>query len=708
MKVAAVVGIFVSLAGVLHGEQPPTIRKPIRFASSRPMYEAPQASGTEVKTRIPLREVIRNFGDGTEDAALQTAFGPLLDGTPGISFEGISAPANPSDVNLAVGPNHIVQIINTDWAVFDKTGQIYPGFPKTLGSIWSELGDACANEQGDPIAQYDRLADRWLLSQIGSVKVPYTVCIAVSNSGDPTGAYSLYEYSFGDNFPDYPHFSVWPTASNPAYLQMANLYYHLQTLVGTAACAYDRNAMLAGASSAVQVCFTIAKDTGYQPSDLDGAPPPPDGSPGYFITIESRKSLREYQLGPNFAQPDSSTLNGPIDIPVAIFGQLCGGGTCVPQTGTNQELDSLADRMMHRLAYRNFGDHESLVVNHSVGGGPRWYEIRSPLSPSIYQQGTFAPDLNFRWMGSIAMDQAGDMLMSYSTSSRSIHPGIAYTGRVPGDALDTMESENVLVNGSGSEVGSSRWGDYSAMRIDPADDCTFWLTNQYLKNDGILWSTEIGSFTFSGCSASPSFTLSADPSSLSIGQGNSGSSVVTVNPMNGFNGSVNLSTSGVPNGVTANFNPNPTNTSSTLNLIVSTAASVGSSTITVGGVSGGQTASTAVTLTVTGSGPVVRVTPTSLSWGKVLVGKTGAAKTVTVQNTGGSTLSFTSIAVSGDFAREAGPKKTDCGSTLAANATCTVRVVFSPTMKGTRTGILSFTDNAPGSPQNVALSGTGK
>jgi len=192
----------------------------------------------------------------------------------------------------------------------------------------------------------------------------------------------------------------------------------------------------------------------------------------------------------------------------------------------------------------------------------------------------------------------------------------------------------------------------------------------------------------------PSFTLSANPSSLSIQQGSNGTSTITVNDFGGFNGNVTLSASGQPSGVTVGFNPNPTATTSTATVAVGSGVATGSYTITIGGVSGSLSASTSISLTVTASGPQVSFNPTSLTWGKIKVGKTGGAKTETVTNTGGSTLDITSIATSGDFALKAFTSKKKCGSTLAAGASCIVKV--------------TFTDNAPGSPQSVPLSGTGK
>jgi kumamolisin len=211
----------------------------------------------------------------------------------------------------------------------------------------------------------------------------------------------------------------------------------------------------------------------------------------------------------------------------------------------------------------------------------------------------------------------------------------------------------------------------------------------------------------------PSFTLTANPSSLTIAAGSTGTSTITVVPAGGFSGSVTLSATGLPTGVTAGFSPNPTSSTSTLTLTVGAGAAAGTSTITISGVSGSLTASTTVTLTVSSSGPVVSLNPTSLTWGKILVGKTSAAKKVVLTNTGGSTLTITTIGVTGDFALAPVTKTkkiTPCvnGGTVAAGATCEIKVTFTPTEVGTRTGSVSFTDNAAGSPQSVSLTGTGK
>src|SRR6266852_612044 len=208
---------------------------------------------------------------------------------------------------------------------------------------------------------------------------------------------------------------------------------------------------------------------------------------------------------------------GPLAISVGSYSDACApSGTCIPQQGTTQQLDSLGDRLMFRLAYRNFGSHESLVASHSVASGSstgvRWYEIQSPnATPTIFQSGTFAPDSKSRWMPSIAMDKAGDIALGYSISSSNMFPSIVYTGRLPGDALGTMESETTIFAGLGSQTsGLSRWGDYTSMSVDPSNDCTFWYANEYLPASGSFnWNTRLASFTFPSCvSTAPDFTLS--------------------------------------------------------------------------------------------------------------------------------------------------------------------------------------------------------
>jgi Abnormal spindle-like microcephaly-assoc'd, ASPM-SPD-2-Hydin len=653
-----------------------------------------------------------------EDPVLQKEAKPLVAATPGISFSGIPSPGYvPSDSNLAVGPNHIVEVVNVEYAVYSKSGATLAG-PTNIQTLFSKLGGVCAGTFGDPVALYDRAADRWLISFIGSNSAGTVAaeCVAVSKTNDPTGAYYLYGYSFGSNLNDYPKLGTWATTTNSAYLVSYNIFAGGSSFNGADLCGFDRTKMLAGNASPAMLCQMTPKSEGsYLPSDMDGPTPPVDGTPGLFITWQNNNPGQLYlrKLTLNFAA-GTATLSAATTISVANDTLACGtGGTCVPQAGTSQTLDTLGDRLMYRFAVRHFSDHDRAVVNHAVGSGSqvavRWYELYDPAgSVTLNQQGTYAPDTTYRWMASVAEDKLGDIGMGYSASSTTIDPAIRFTGRMPTDTLGTMESEDTVLQGAGAQTGSgiSRWGDYTAMQVDPSDDCTFWYVDQYQAVTGVFdWSTNISSFAFPSCTGAQAFSLGANPGSVSIQQGSNGTSSVTVTPINGFSGSVTLSASGLPGGATAVFNPNPTTSTSTLTLTVGSTAPTNTYNVSLNGVSGSLTNQTTIQLTVTSApaAPIVTLTPVSLTWAGVVVGTTTASKTVTLKNTGAATLNLANVAPSGDFAISS----STCLSTLAAGKSCLIKVTFTPTQVGARSGAITLTDNASDSPQSVPLSGTG-
>jgi hypothetical protein len=323
-------------------------------------------------------------------------------------------------------------------------------------SIWAGFGGQCdSSNDGDPIVQYDKIADRWILTQFAVSSTPYLQCVAVSTSSDATGSYNRYAFSFGNDFPDYPKLGVWPDAYYISFNMFNGNFF-----AGGRACAFDRSAMLAG-TAATQICFQLSTAYGgLLPSDLDGSTAPPAGSPNFFLAFNTN-SLDLWKFHANFVTPASSTFTGPTNIPVAAFSEACGGGTCIPQAGTNQKLDSLADRLMYRLAYRNFGDHEALVVNHSVTAGTsvgvRWYELRSPnATPTVFQQGTYAPDGFYRWLASMGMDRKGNIAIGYSFGGDSNFSATYdyilrgdFTGDGKFDASDLPAMMQALTNVSG-------------------------------------------------------------------------------------------------------------------------------------------------------------------------------------------------------------------------------------------------------------------
>jgi hypothetical protein len=269
--------------------------------------------------------------------------------------------------------------------------------------------------------------------------------------------------------------------------------------------------MLAG-GTAKMICFPPAfPNFSFLPSDLDGTTLPPAGAPNHFIELGTNNTtLKQFDFHVDFVTPSNSTFTGPTVITIPSYFEACSGGTCIRQPSPGVNLDSLADRLMFRLAYRNYGDHEAMVVSHSVRprsgatslSGMRWYELRStPVGGafSVFQSGTFEKKAISLWMGSVAMDKAGDIALGMSASSPTVKPSVVYTGRVPTDPPGMMESPALVVSGTGVQTSLSRWGDYSSMSIDPFDDCTFWYVQEYFQANGTNWIIRLVSFKFNNC-----------------------------------------------------------------------------------------------------------------------------------------------------------------------------------------------------------------
>jgi hypothetical protein len=408
----------------------------------------------------------------------------------------------PPDTNGDIGPNHYVQVVNTDLAIFDKSGTKLLG-PEPTNTLWCGFGGACATRNdGDATVTYDQFNNRWVIAQFTSSKVSrkYYECVAVSTSGDPLGSYYRFAYSF-TNLPDYPKVSVWP--SSDSYVATYNIFGG--TFKGAAVCAMQISKLKAGAANTQQCVQLSSSYYSLLAADLDGSTLPAAGTDEYVVSAYN--GVKFWRFHVDWANAANTKMTGPTTISVASFTNACSGsgGNCVPQKGTTVVLDTLSSHVMNRLAYRVFGDHHSIVANHTVSvsgiNAVRWYEFRpNGTALNVYQQGTFSPDTTHRWMGSIAMDKVGDIAMGYSASSSSINPGIRYTGRAAGDPLNTMQAEATIVNGTGSQNQYSRWGDYSSIQADPVDDCTFWYTTEYLAANGSFnWHTRIASFKFPGC-----------------------------------------------------------------------------------------------------------------------------------------------------------------------------------------------------------------
>ncbi len=509
MKSLVVTGILL-IAAVAAADPPP--RVDLRVIPSRSAMHPAGAIGTSPLTpRTRTRPDVPGGGGAAKpggggtwtDPVVQTSYpapfaASLLTSSEGIGADGVAPP----DTNLAVGDTQVVETVNLEYAVYDKSGtQLTTAAP--IHTIFTGLGGMCeTSDGGDPIVLFDGQAHRWFVSQLeyNSNFSSNLLCTAVSATSDATGAWYLYEWDFGSDLPDYPKIGVWPDA----YYFSANVFWMGAFFLSADACALDRNAMI-NFQNATGVCFTSSSPS-LLPASLDGATAPPAGAPGLYLRLNGSSAVALYRFHVDFVNINNSTFSS-VSLPVAAIHQACGGKTCVPQPGTTQQLDSLGDRLMYRLSYRNFGTYESLLVNHSVQvrssnnqTGVRWYEIRNPFgAATVAQQSTFAPDTSrYRWMGSLAQDKQGNILLGYSASSATLYPSIGYAGRLATDPAGQLSGEFVSLFGTGSQT-MNRWGDYSSMAIDPVDDCTFWYANEYLVTTGTSWHTRVESLRFPSC-----------------------------------------------------------------------------------------------------------------------------------------------------------------------------------------------------------------
>jgi hypothetical protein len=514
------------LSSDLHHDTSPPLRealpKPVRPGSDR-----------EIERRIPSRIAgAPKPAAAPEDTLRQRAVGAAPPVPALFTFEGQSDDDNaaavgfrivPPDTNGDVGKDHYVQFINLIISVYDKKSGARIFGPAPGNSIWSGFGGVCeTHNDGDPVVLYDHLADRWIVSQF-AIAADGHQCVAVSATGDPTGAYHRYDFVVSPGaFNDYPKLGVWPDA----YYLSANQYS--KSFDGVIAVAFERSKMLDGQPArfvefgplpcAAECPFTL------QPSHLAGAAPAA-GTPNTYVmpfddqlfgTGTKPDGYRLWAFHVDWANTANSTFTALGQLDTANFdSNMCQSNVhCITQPNPGERVDSLAAWTMYRAQYRTFRDHASLVVNHTVDvngknlAGIRWVELRNPGAGwSIYQTGTYAPDDgDHRWMGSLAMDRSGDIALGFSVSGDHTFPSIRYVTRTPDDPAGTFPgAESELLAGSGVQKSSfGRWGDYSSMSVDPVDGCTFWYTQEYYANTGSFdFKTRIGSFQIPGCGQGP-------------------------------------------------------------------------------------------------------------------------------------------------------------------------------------------------------------
>jgi hypothetical protein len=479
--------------------------------------------------------------------------------TPLLSFDGLINRMNgeifgfwflPSDTNGDVGPNHYVQTVNTLMRVYDKTGiPLTP--PLKMSNIFASLNTPCSlRNDGEAVVLYDALADRWLLSQYCNSFPPFRQMIAVSQTGDPLGAYYVYEFVMPNNrLNDYAKFGVWTDGYYMSTDEFVGSDY-----AGAGMFAFDREKILRGDPTASYIYFNIPSTSpirtgGLLPADLDGLTPPPSGAPnifaGYTATEygDAQDAVRLFDFHADFVNPQNSTFTERAESPLAVaaFDPTSNPDRAdISQPEPGDKLDAQSDRLMYRIAYRNFGTHDSLVFNQTVRTSPvgetyragvRVYELRRnliaapPFSPfAVYDQTTLGDNQTSRWMAAAAQDHQGNIAFEYSTSNEIEKPAILYSGRLGSEPAGTFRIEQSLIKGTGVQTAFGfRWGNFTGMTVDPVDDCTFWMTNQYYTAESqaespFSWLTRIGKFRFAECTDAPRGTFTGTVANAASGQ----------------------------------------------------------------------------------------------------------------------------------------------------------------------------------------------
>lgn len=684
--------LFLSLFGYAMGQNEsiaPTLTGTGTFhGTTPPLRDLPSLTTDEVKAnearaaKKRLNKKIRNrqypFAATAlpkgPDAVWQDVMGnQTAPKAPIVNIAGQSSPYSPSDCNGTAGPNHYMQTVNCTYAIYSKTGALLAG-PTNMNTLFSGVTGSNYND-GDPIILYDEQADRWLAAEFSVSGSNDYMLIAVSTSNDPTGTWNKYSFDVAD-MPDYMKFGVWQDG------------YYMGTNNGSGNDIYvfERSVMLAGGTNPQMVGF----NNPWRPTTIDGfmcVPPvdndgvaAPAGTPGMFITINDdaigggSDQLWIYELDVNWSNTSSSTFNRVQQLNVSPFDSNFGNDwTNIAQPGTSQQVDAIPQVIMNVPQYRNFGTYQTLVCCHTVDvdntdhAGVRWYELRKTGTTwTIRQQGTYAPDIHSRWMGSIAMNGSGKIGLGYSISSSTVYPGIRYTGQSSaaynaGNGIMDVPEE-IIHTGTSSQTSSERWGDYSLMSIDPANDQTFWYTQEYYQSGK---KTRIASFNIGN---SPIATTLA-------------ATAVTLNSAT-LNGAVN------PNGL-----------ATTYYFQWGTTVSYGNVTPTLSAGSGSANVSVSANLSTLVAGTtyhyrVVAVNSDGTTYGTDLTFTPGAASLTTTEATG---ITLTSAVTGGNVI-------TDGGSPVSARGVCW-STSTNPTISGNHTtdgsGVGSFVSSISGLSSNT-------
>lgn len=441
---------------------------------------------------------------------------------PLVSFDGMDhdtwGAGHPPDDNGDVGPNHVIQSVNTAVAVYSKAGAQLAAFSFDTLMSQGNFGNLCDTDNfGDPVVLYDSFEDRWIITdfafQLSGNDVVFPPgmfqCFAVSKTADPVaGGWNFYSFNTTGGLGDYGKFGIWPDGLYMSF----NMFDYAASggFQNVRLVAMNKAQMYANAPAVQMVSFDMASDQfSLMPANARlQTGTPPAGSPNYLTTIYFTNSLSVWKFHVDWTRLALSTLTGPFESATGnVLTLYTGAGVDTP----GADVDSLYPRLMMQNQYSNIGGVESLWNSHTAGtsgdatrAGVRWFQVKvtgGTVEAAATQSATYSPaDTLQRWMPSVAVNKNGDMAIGFNISHATTnHPSVWYAARLAGDAANTLSmSDQVMVNGTGSPTSVTRWGDYATMTLDP-DGCRFWLFGEYYAANGSNWKTRIGSFNLGGC-----------------------------------------------------------------------------------------------------------------------------------------------------------------------------------------------------------------
>lgn len=384
----------------------------------------------------------------------------------------------PPDPDLAVGPNHVVAVVNGEIAFFDKgTGQkLFGQAIAGGGGFWG--GQGAGGFVFDPVALFDPYINRFVVAAADGAGSNDSICLAVSDDDDPNGTWHKYRFVvYGTcRFLDFPNLGC----SQDSYFLAGDCF----NSGGNRIFMWDKSEVSSGAPSP-----TIRQLQANGSTQSLGATKNYDNGIGYFCTTYSGSSTRLKIQAVTNANTSPTLHTYSLTVP-----QFTHPNDAVQQ-GTSNRADTIDFRIKNGVVRNG-----KLWVCHSNGmngrSAVRWYQINlngwpTSGSPSLVQSGDIDPGAGvYTWFGDINVNSTDDAVIAFNRSSSSQYISIEYVYRKAGDTLGAMRAPELLQVSTGPETGS-RYGDYSGVELDPNSDTRFWSDHEFISSGWRTWIGEI-------------------------------------------------------------------------------------------------------------------------------------------------------------------------------------------------------------------------